>query len=65
MAQKKFRAIAQTLIFWGFEPWLKPTFDMKILTSIYLIYALLNPILLSVCQNSRRQEGVQMQTKKS
>ena len=33
MAQKNFRAMAQTLIFWGFEPWLKPTFDMQILTS--------------------------------
>ena len=34
MAQKNFRAMAQTLIFWGFEPWLKPTFDMQILTSL-------------------------------
>ena len=25
--------MAQTLIFWVFEPWLKPTFDMQILTS--------------------------------
>ena len=33
MAQKNFRAMAQTLLFWGFEPWLKPTFDMQILTS--------------------------------
>ena len=33
MAQKNFRAMAQTLIFGGFEPWLKPTFDMQILTS--------------------------------
>ena len=34
MAQKNFRAMAQTLIFGGFEPWLKPTFDMQILTAI-------------------------------
>ena len=33
MAQKNFRAMAQTLIFRGFEPWLKATFDMQILTS--------------------------------
>ena len=36
MAQKNFQAMAQTLISWGFEPWLKPTFDMQILdTHIY------------------------------
>ena len=35
MAQKNFRAMAQTLIFGGFEPWLKPTFDMQILTSFF------------------------------
>ena len=34
MAQKNFRAMAPTLIFWGFEPLLKPTFDMQILTSL-------------------------------
>ena len=31
--EKNFRAMAQTLIFGGFEPWLKPTFEMQILTS--------------------------------
>ena len=36
MAQKNFRAMAQTLIFWGFEPWLKPIFDMQILTSKFI-----------------------------
>ena len=41
MAQKNFRAMAQTLIFWGFEPWLKPTFDMQILTSSHSIVCLL------------------------
>ena len=41
MAQKKFRAMAQTLIFWAFEPWLKPTFDMQILTSNF--FKILNP----------------------
>ena len=35
MAQKNFGAMAQTLIFGGFEPWLKPTFDMQILTSTF------------------------------
>ena len=33
MAQKNFRAMAQTHIFWGFKQWLEPTFDMQILTS--------------------------------
>ena len=32
MAPKNFRAMAQTHIFGGFEPWLKPTFDMQIFT---------------------------------
>ena len=42
MAQKNFQAMAQTLIFGGFEPgfepWLKPTFDMQILTSYIWSY---------------------------
>jgi len=37
MARKNFQAMAQTLIFWVFEPWLKPTFDMQILTLFYHI----------------------------
>ena len=36
MAPKNFRAMAQTHIFGGFEPWLKPTFDKQILTSKWL-----------------------------
>ena len=36
MAPKNFRAMAQTHIFGGFEPWLEPTFDIQILTSKWL-----------------------------
>ena len=43
MAQKNFWAMAQTLIFWGFEPWLKPTFDMQILTSVFSLFHILSP----------------------
>ena len=49
MAQKNFRAMAQTLIFWVFEPWLKPTFDMQILTSfVATFYRKQQPNLLGL-----------------
>ena len=44
MAQKNFRAMAQTLIFWGFEPWLKLKFDMQ--------------ILISLCQSAKSNQTV-------